>query len=112
MIYSDVESTPNKINGGLCAPFQVLRGIRQGCSLSGMLYSLAIDPLLQQIRNNLCGLCLTNCNNNVRLSAYADDIVVIITRQSDVQILLNLFEDFRVLSSAKINCKKKVKLYC
>jgi len=36
VLYSEVESVL-KINGGLCAPFQVQRGIRQGCSLSGML---------------------------------------------------------------------------
>ncbi len=105
VLYCDVESAL-KINGGLCAPFRVLRGIRQGCALSGMLYSLAIEPLLQQIRINVCGLCLPNCNNNVRLSAYADDIVVLISKQSDVQSLLNLIKDFRILSSAKVNWQK------
>ncbi len=58
--------------------------------MSGMFYSLAIEPLLQQIRINVCGLCLPNCNNTVRLSAYADDIVELISKQSDVQFLLNL----------------------
>ncbi len=110
VLYCDVESAL-KINVGLCAPFRVLRGIRQGCALSGMLYSLAIEPLLQQIRINVCGLCLPNCNNNVRLSAYADDIVVLISKQSDVQSLLNLIKDFRILSSAKVNWQK-VMLYC
>ncbi len=105
VLYCDVESAL-KINVGLCAPFRVLRGIRQGCALSGMLYSLAIEPLLQQIRINVCGLCLPNCNNNVRLSAYADDIVVLISKQSDVQSLLNLIKDFRILSSAKVNWQK------
>uniref|UniRef100_A0A8C2FKM2 Reverse transcriptase domain-containing protein n=1 Tax=Cyprinus carpio TaxID=7962 RepID=A0A8C2FKM2_CYPCA len=105
VLYCDVESML-KINGGLCAPFQVLRGIRQGCSLSGMLYSLAIEPLLQQIRGQLSGLFLPVCNNKICLSAYADDIVVMINRQSDVQILLNLIEEFRLLSSAKVNWKK------
>ncbi len=107
VLYCDVESALKK-NGGLFAPFRVLRGVRQGCSLSGMLYSLAIEPLLQQIRINVCGLCLSNCNNNVRLSAYADDIVVLISKQSDVQSLLNLIKDFRILSSAKVNWQKKL----
>ncbi len=51
VLYSSVESVL-KINGGLCASFQVHRGIIQGCSLSGMLYSLAIEPLLHQLRLN------------------------------------------------------------
>ncbi len=59
VLYSGVESIL-KINGGLCAPFKVYRGVRQGCSLSGMLYSLAIEPLLHQIRTKLHGICLPN----------------------------------------------------
>ena len=35
-----------KMNGGLSTPFEIQRGVRQGCSLSGMLYSVAIEPLL------------------------------------------------------------------
>lgn len=60
MLYSEVESVL-KIKGGLCARFQVHRGIRQGCSLSGMLYSSAIEPLLHQLRLNVYGLPLPNC---------------------------------------------------
>ncbi|KAK3529415.1 hypothetical protein QTP70_031134, partial [Hemibagrus guttatus] len=41
VLYSEIKSVL-KVNGGLCAPFKVLRGIRQGCALSGMLYTLAI----------------------------------------------------------------------
>lgn len=44
-LYGDTESVL-KINGGLSAPFKVKRGVRQGCHLSGMLYSLAVEPLL------------------------------------------------------------------
>lgn len=105
VLYSKVESVL-KINGGLCAPFQVQRGIRQGCSLSGMLYSLAIEPLLQQIRQKVCGLCLPNCKNNIVLSAYAGDVMVLISGQNDVQTLLKLIRDFMLLSSAKVNWTK------
>ena len=49
VLYSQIESML-KINGGLTASFAIKRGIRQGCALSGMLYSLAIEPMLSKIR--------------------------------------------------------------
>lgn len=45
VLYGDIESVV-KVNGGLSAPLKVRRGIRQGCSMSGMLYSIAIKPFL------------------------------------------------------------------
>lgn len=105
VLYGDVESVL-KINGGLCAPFKVCRGIRQGCSLSGMLYALAIEPLLQKLRENICGLNLPICENSISLSAYADYVVVLINGQNDVQVLMKVLEDFKILSSAKVNWNK------
>ncbi len=40
VLYNDIESVL-RVNGGLCAPFKVCCGVRQGCSLSGILYTLA-----------------------------------------------------------------------
>jgi len=89
VLYNDVESIL-KVNGGLCTPFTVFRGIRQGCALSGMLYSLAIEPLLNQIRCKLQGVILPKCRNKFILSAY--DVTVCINGQSDIQALLNLLK--------------------
>lgn len=111
VLYSEVESVL-KVNGGLCNPFKVGRGVRQGCSLSGMLYSLAIEPLLQQIRLKLDGLHIPMVNSNVHLSAYADDVVVFISNQKDFDILLEILTDFNVLSSAKVNWNKSQALMC
>ena len=61
VLYRNIESML-KINGGLSGPFQVQRGVRQGCSLSGMLYSLAIEPLLHNIRNKLSGVVFPGGN--------------------------------------------------
>lgn len=39
-----------KIGGGLSVPVKIQKGIRQGCPMSGQLYSLAIEPLLCMLR--------------------------------------------------------------
>lgn len=90
----------------LCGPFKVSRGIRQGCALSGMLYTLAIEPLLIRIRTKLCGLSIPNCENVFKLSAYADDVVVLINEQRDVNILLDILNDFKNISATKVNWSK------
>ena len=47
-MYRDIENVL-KVNGGLSAPFKVCRGVRQGRAMTGMLYSLAIEPLLHKL---------------------------------------------------------------
>lgn len=105
VFYCGVESVL-KINGDLCFPFKVYRGVRQGCALSGMLYSLAIEPFLNKLRTVLCGLHIPNCLNNFKLSAYADDVIVLINGTSDVKVLLKVLGDFKTLSSANVNWRK------
>ncbi len=110
VLYCDVESLL-KVNGDLCAPFRVFRGIRQGCALSGMLYSLAIEPLLRKFRVELKGVNIPNCENAFKLSAYADDIVILIKEQRDVNKMTEILSEFKTVSSAKVNWKKSEAIY-
>lgn len=105
VLYSDIASVL-KINGGLSAPFNVQRGVRQGCSLSGMLYSLAFEPLLHKLRNSLTGVCFPNCDASFKLSAYADDVIILVNKQKDIDTLVNTINQFSKISSAKINWGK------
>uniref|UniRef100_A0A3Q2ZXK0 Reverse transcriptase domain-containing protein n=1 Tax=Kryptolebias marmoratus TaxID=37003 RepID=A0A3Q2ZXK0_KRYMA len=105
VLYSGVESLL-KINGSLCAPFRVCRGVRQGCALSGMLYALSLEPLLQKLRSSIRGLVLPGFSNNIVLSAYADDVVVFVKDQQDVAVLTEITERFSVLSAARVNWGK------
>lgn len=104
VLYQDTESLL-KINGGLSAPFKVSRGIRQGCALSGMLYSLSIEPLLNSLRSRIKGLLLQHGIEH-QISAYADDVVVMINGQQDINQLVFIVNDFRKISSAKVNWEK------
>lgn len=110
VLYSGAQSLL-KVNGNLCAPFNVYRGIRQGCSLSGMLYSLAIEPLLNQVRAKLQGFSLPFDKGRVILSAYADDVVVMVNGQDDVKALSDLLTSFKSLSSARVNWGKSEALF-
>jgi hypothetical protein len=79
VIYGDIERVW-KVNGGFSAPFKVCRGTRQGCSLSRMLYAIAIEPLLNSIRRRIV-VNLSEDIPPVPLSAYADDGVILVKNQ-------------------------------
>lgn len=50
LLYQGVQCLVN-LGTGLSWPIPVHRGIRQGCSILGQLYSLAVEPLLCRLRN-------------------------------------------------------------
>ncbi len=74
--------------------------------MSGLLYVLAIEPLLSMLRNKLKGLTLPQCNNAFHLSAYADDVIVFINDSDDVKMLQQIVNDFKDISSAIVNWGK------
>lgn len=80
VLYCDIESVL-KVNGGLCAPYKMGRGIRQGCSFSGRLYTIVIEPFLNTLRKSLEGVSLQSAKTFPCLSAYADDIIVLVSKQ-------------------------------
>lgn len=104
VMYQDIESVL-KINGGLSAPFKVFRGIRQGCAISGMLYSLDIEPLLNKLRSKIEGFSLHN-GNIFQVSAYADDVIIMVNGQRDINHMEGIIRDFGVISAAKVNWEK------
>lgn len=105
VLYCNIESVL-KINGGLSAPFRVKRGVRQGCPMSGMLYSIAIEPLLHRLRTELRGVSVPLVNTCFYLSAYADDVSVFVNGEDDVNVLKRIVHDFQMVSSAKVNWGK------
>uniref|UniRef100_A0A3Q3MAR8 Reverse transcriptase domain-containing protein n=1 Tax=Labrus bergylta TaxID=56723 RepID=A0A3Q3MAR8_9LABR len=105
VLYRDIASVL-KINGGLSAPFSVQRGVRQGCSLSGMLYSLAIEPLLHRLRSGLSGVRFPASEVSFKLSAYADDVIIFVNQQRDIDVLKETVILFGSISSAKVNWLK------
>ena len=52
ILYGGAESLV-KVCGSLTVPFSFEKGIRQGCPLSGLLYTIAIEPLLNNFRTKL-----------------------------------------------------------
>uniref|UniRef100_A0A3B3DKH2 Reverse transcriptase domain-containing protein n=1 Tax=Oryzias melastigma TaxID=30732 RepID=A0A3B3DKH2_ORYME len=107
IMYNSVECLL-KVGGGLSRPVSVSRGIRQGCPLSGLLYSLAIEPLLSRLRTRMTGISLPRVfvSEPLITSAYADDLTVFVSHQDDVNNLVESLNCFAKASSAKVNWNK------
>lgn len=92
-----------KVAGGLSCPVEVQRGIRQGCPISGQIYSL-----LAVLRAKLSGLILPVLSHHPQLvvSAYAVDISVFVRDQRNVVNLNLSLELHQKASSVKVNWGK------
>ena len=99
-------------NGHASRHFNLERGVRQGCPLSGTLFVIAMELLSQCIRRSkeIKGITIQE-NKEVKLSQYADDTTVLL---SDVQSVFNLFDLlslFEKCSGLKINQTKSEMLW-
>lgn len=112
ILYTDAVSMV-KIGGSLSVPIQMKRGIRQGCPMSGQLYTLAIEPLLCLLRIKLTGILVSNKPEAeaIKLSAYADDITVMVRNTHDVQVIKEALKIYEGASSAKLNWQKTEALW-
>ena len=97
-------------NGFLSTPFSlsIIRGVRQGCPLSLLLYIINGEVINLNIKNNdkIVGYPIPNQKENAKLSQYADDTnLFVLTEQSIIEIL-NFFEQYNLATGTTINISK------
>lgn len=87
--------------------FPLERGTCQGCPLSPLLFTLAIEPLAISIRENKLIKPITIDGINHKISLYADDIASFLTDpEQSVPYLLDLINEFGTVSAYTINWQK------
>lgn len=85
-----------RVNGIISEPFPVLRGTRQGCPLSPLLFSLAIEPLATKLRDNprMTGLRVGGIEE--RVSLYVDDMLLYLQDpEASLSTAFQLIQEFR-----------------
>ena len=106
-LYNNAESSV-LVNGFISDKFKYERGVRQGCSLSPLLYIIAIEPMALKIKqdNSIKGITLPITGQEIKLTQYADDMSLFITYIPSIQKILILFDLFYYASGTKINKTK------
>ena len=95
------------VNYTLSEPFSLTRSIRQGCSLSPLLYILPLEPLLENIRQNTTGIYLPGAGR-AKLSVYADDTTFLVSSNNGIIKIMDIFHLFGKGSGSKLNVSKTV----
>lgn len=112
LFYSNVYSSV-LVNGTVSDSFQISRSVRQGCSLSPMLYIACLEPLALAIRKHpgIVGLPISPYSEDLKISQYADDLTVIISKDHSFASLLLTLNTFSAATGSKINQGKSNALF-
>ena len=110
-----ISKSSSSINhfGWISEPFEVQRGIRQGCPLSPLLFILAAEILATKIRNSeIKGIELKSNfkterkDYTAKVSQFADDTSLFLKDKNDLEIALMIFYQFELISGLKLNRNK------
>jgi hypothetical protein len=92
------------INGFLSNSFNISSGVRQGCPWAPLLFLAATEPLACNIQLSQIGLSLPE--GLLSYKGYADDTCCYLANLSHIRKLLQLFNDYKVVSGLKLNESK------
>ncbi|CAF0814537.1 unnamed protein product [Didymodactylos carnosus] len=112
-----------KINDAITQPIDFESGVRQGCSLSSIIYIACLEPLLHNIRNNpkipdiippraqyeavrRKAFPYDGIDSTIKAIAYADDIDTIVFNRDEEAETIKMFGLYNKASGGKTNVEK------
>ena len=95
----------SKVNGHCSNFFRVERGVRQGDSLSPILFAISIEPLAEAIRQNTQIEGIADEGGSVhKIALFADDILLFIKNLLfQIPALMKCLHEYGTVSGSKIN---------
>ena len=92
------------LNGGKMKVFTLKSGTRQGCPLSPLLFNIVLEVLATAIREEKEIKEIQIGKEEVKLSQFADDMILYIENPKDsIRKLLELISEFSKVAGYKIN---------
>ena len=92
------------LNGEKLKPFPLRSGTRQGCPLSPLLFHIVVEVLATAIREEKEIKGIQIGREEVKLSLFADDMILYIQNSKEVtRKLLELINEFGKVAGYKIN---------
>ncbi len=102
LCYTDISSCT--VNNKWSSPFfKISRGLRQGDSMSSLLFNLVAEIMSYCIRQNPNIKGVIYENEEIKISSYADDSTLILLTEHDVKLAFDFLKVFEKASGLKIN---------
>ena len=97
------------LNGEKQKAFSLRSGTRQGCPLSLLLFNIVLEVLATAIREGKEIKGIQIGKEEIRLSLFADDMILYIEKPKDsIRKLLELISEFSKVAGYKINTQKSL----
>ena len=95
-----------RVDGQLSEEVSIMKGVRQGCILSPLLFNIYSEKIFQDALDGKSQGVVVNGSiiNNIR---YADDTVILATSMDDLQTLLDSISEESNAMGLHLNVKKK-----
>ena len=101
------------LSGENLKAFPLRSGTRQGCSLSTLLFNIVLEVLAMAIREEKEIRGIQIGKEEVKLSLFADDMILYIENPKDAtRKLLELISEFGKVAGYKINAQKSLAFLC
>ena len=112
ILYTNISSSVI-VNGWLSETFCVLRGIRQRCPLSALLFVMAAELMANKVRDNkeIKGLDIDDKGIDLKLLQYADDTLFDVSDINSFENILIELEVFGKVAGPKLNREKTVLIW-
>lgn len=100
-------------NGCLGEPFELRKGVRQGCPLSPSLFIQYMEPVAIRADKKIEGILLPGASEEtVKMLQYVDDTTLLLTSDIALQRALDLLREYSAMARALLNVSKlSVKLF-
>ena len=95
-----------KNNGWISQSYSMERGLRQGCSLSALVFIIIVEVLAIKIRSDKNILGIEIGANEHKLIQYADDTTVCVRNLDSINYVVKAFEMFGICSGLQLNLSK------
>ena len=93
------------ISNNLSTPFQCSRGVRQGCNLSPILFSLFISDLENHVSTTTAG-SIPLTHTKLHLLQFADDLVLLSDSHDGLQKSLDILSEYCATVLLNVNRDK------